>query len=1202
MPRKRKTKPSHLASRRGRLERLEDRRVLAATPIQVLAAGLSGAESMALEVNGQEVRRWSGVGGDFDNRVFQTFDYTHPTTVTADDLAVRMVASAGAGKDLRVDGVRVNGVKYESESADTWSTGGWNNDLQAIVQEYGQSEILYANAGAFFFSSDSSSDILIRAAGATGTERMELRIDNQLVEGWSNIQGSYSGRTFWSYRYTHPTKVSPEQIKVDFVNDGLTPDGQDRNLRVDMVMIDGRRWQSESPNTFSTGTWVDGTIEPNYPASEQLQGNGYFQYSSVAQGGTAMIVAATGASLDETFAINAEGRRAAEFEIQGGSYSNRVFEPYAFVHPRDVSLSDIDVEFLNDAPGRDLRVDAIVVDGVRTEAEDATTFSDATWVGGLGFFSGFVQDERLHRNGALEFGQDPSETGVLSLGATQYTVIEGEEFATIEIVRTGGSRGGVTLDYTTVDGTAIAGQDYTATSGTAVIRDGRGSVTVQIPILDDTQQEGAEAFNVAADRVTGGAFLGQPRTTTVTLLDDDAPNLGDGIGLRGEYFAGRGFGSRLLERTDSQIDFEWGTGSPSPQVSTDDFSVRWTGTVQPLYTETYTFETRTDDGVRLWVDGQRLIDEWQDQAPTAHTGTITLTAGVEYDIRMEYYERGGGAVAELRWSSPSQTREIVPQTQLDSELVIPDDGQFSSETLIASGLQRPTGIDFVEVDGSDYMYISQQDGRVRLAINGVLQSGVVVDYRTPVNNVRDRGLLGMAVHPNLQQNPYLYLLYTYDPPETAGQSGLAAPDKAGNRGSRLTRLTLDASNDYRTVVPGSDVVLLGTNSTWPNISRPDLDSTNDNSIPPSGLLPNGEWIEDILVTDSQSHTIGALDFGSDGSLFVTNGDGTSYGRVDPRTTRVQDLDSLSGKMLRINPLTGDGYADNPFYTGDPTDDRSKVYNYGLRNPFTLAVDPSSGVPYTGDVGWNAWEEINGGRGQNFGWPFYEGGAGNGSQGGDAVNRRTGGYRDLPEAQAFYANGGDAAATPPAWSRSHSAGGVAIVLGDFYTGDEYPSRFDNTLFFTDFGDPTVRAVQLDANGVVTDELVVMGSVGQVIEMSMGPDGRMYYVDLRGQVGRINYQPASPSLVIASTEATDAGPTSFVPAERGAFAATVRPTVPPSTRLAADGALELMLLESMAPTGRPTTETLGDRETEERDQSEEVEEEDDRDEQDAAFASL
>lgn len=1122
--RKRTTPPG----RRLRIERLEGRRVLATTSIQVLAAGVTGTEDVALEIDGVQVQTWQNVQGDAGGRQFVTLSYTHPTSVTADDIAVRFASGSGSAADLRIDGIVVNGVKYESESSRTWSTGAWDTALKAVSPQYGNgslgNEYLYVSGSALYYAASAGSTIEVFAAGATGTEQANLYVNGQVVGQYSNIGGSYDGTSYVRYVYNSPTKVKPEDVRIAFVNDGRTPSGADRNLRVDAITIDGRRYETEAASTYSSGTWKDGSITPSFPQDERLHGDGFFHYSRLGEdgassAGTRLVVYAAGATGTETLNVIGDGAVFGVVDNVAGDYNQRTFQAYGAVHPRTLNLDQIEVAFVNDGKtpsgaDRNLRVGAIVVNGMRHETEDITTFSTGTWRSGLGVQPGFVQDERLHANGVFQFGQDPAAAGVLSLAENQYVVSETAGYVDVSFVRTS-SRGAVTIDYTTVNGPAVAGQDYAARSGTAVFADGQSSATIRIPITNDSALEGAETFNFSADRVTGGAFLGAPRTATITILDDDAPNIGDGIGLLGEYFSGQNFNTPVFQRTDATVGFYWGTASPGNGMPADNFSIRWTGQVQPLYSETYTFETTTDDGVRLWVNDQLVIDKWILQPPTAHAGTIALQAGVKYDIRMEVYEAGERAVAELRWSSASQAKEIIPATQLYSEAVIPTTGQFAGQTLI-SGLTEPTSIDFTNIGGSSYMYIAQKDGRVRLAINGVLQSGVVVDYRTPVNNVRDRGLLGVAVHPDVQTSPYLYLLYTYDPPETQGQSGLAAPDNYGNRGSRLTRLTLDASTGYRTVVPGSDVVLLGTNSTWEYIQA-NQDSTDNMLLPPSGLLPNGEWVEDILVTDSQSHTIGGLTWGPDGSLYVTNGDGTSYGRVDARTTRVQDLDSLSGKLLRINPITGDGYTSNPFYTGDVTDDRSKVFNYGLRNPFRIAVSPQNGLPYVGDVGWQTWEEINVGRGENFGWPFFEGGASNGISGGDGVNRRTGGYQDLPEAAAFYASNPDVEA--PLWSRSHAAGGVAIVLGDFYTGSLYPSQFQNSLFFTDYGDPTIRAITLNSQGALANQYVVTGSVGTVIEMQMGPDGRMYYVDIAGgKVGRIEYQGIATAAIVAEAPAT------------------------------------------------------------------------------------
>ena len=120
----------------------------------------------------------------------------------------------------------------------------------------------------------------------------------------------------------------------------------------------------------------------------------------------------------------------------------------------------------------------------------------------------------------------------------------------------------------------------------------------------------------------------------------------------------------MLTRTDATVDFDWGGGSPDASISSDHFSARWTGQVQAQFSETYTFYANMDDGVRLWVDGKLLIDTWQDQGPTERSGTIDLSAGRKYDLRMDYYENGGGAVAKLLWSSASRGKQIIPQERL----------------------------------------------------------------------------------------------------------------------------------------------------------------------------------------------------------------------------------------------------------------------------------------------------------------------------------------------------------------------------------------------------------------------------------------------------------------------------------------------------------------------------------------------------------
>lgn len=141
-------------------------------------------------------------------------------------------------------------------------------------------------------------------------------------------------------------------------------------------------------------------------------------------------------------------------------------------------------------------------------------------------------------------------------------------------------------------------------------------------------------------------------------------------GLTGTYYDNADFTGTSIKRIDSQVNFDWGNGSPDPTIGPDTFSVRWTGQVQAQYSQTYTFTTRTDDGVRLWVNNQLLIDHWGDQSPSQYSGSLTLQAGVRYDIRMEYYENKYGAVAQLSWSSPSTPKAIIPASQLYPDATI----------------------------------------------------------------------------------------------------------------------------------------------------------------------------------------------------------------------------------------------------------------------------------------------------------------------------------------------------------------------------------------------------------------------------------------------------------------------------------------------------------------------------------------------------
>lgn len=168
--------------------------------------------------------------------------------------------------------------------------------------------------------------------------------------------------------------------------------------------------------------------------------------------------------------------------------------------------------------------------------------------------------------------------------------------------------------------------------------------------LDGLQFDSSEASTVA----------NRPRFS----IAYDAPSA-VGTGLLAEYYTGIAFGALASTRTDATVSFDWGTSAPpGAGVAADNYSVRWSGQVRAAYSQTYTFFTRSDDGVRLWVNGQKVIDNWTQHAAVENSGTVTLAAGQKYAIKLEYYEASGSAVAQLSWSSSSQAKQIIPAAAL----------------------------------------------------------------------------------------------------------------------------------------------------------------------------------------------------------------------------------------------------------------------------------------------------------------------------------------------------------------------------------------------------------------------------------------------------------------------------------------------------------------------------------------------------------
>jgi hypothetical protein len=137
-----------------------------------------------------------------------------------------------------------------------------------------------------------------------------------------------------------------------------------------------------------------------------------------------------------------------------------------------------------------------------------------------------------------------------------------------------------------------------------------------------------------------------------------------GNGLRAELFATADLSGTPVSWVDSTVDFDWFASAPDVRIPKDHWSARWTGQVVPRHSDEYTFWTIADDGVRLWVDGRQIIDDWVPRPPTERQGAIRLEAGRAYAIRFEFFERDLYASASLGWQSARQPREVLPTDRL----------------------------------------------------------------------------------------------------------------------------------------------------------------------------------------------------------------------------------------------------------------------------------------------------------------------------------------------------------------------------------------------------------------------------------------------------------------------------------------------------------------------------------------------------------
>jgi len=293
-------------------------------------------------------------------------------------------------------------------------------------------------------------------------------------------------------------------------------------------------------------------------------------------------------------------------------------------------------------------------------------------------------------------------------------------------------------------------------------------------------------------------------------------------------------------------------------------------------------------------------------------------------------------------------------------------GQFVDE-LYVGGLQNAVGIEW---GPNGDLFVWDRVGHVKVVQGGVLAPTDVIDLSEEVGNWGGHGLLGFALDPDYQATGFIYLLYSVD----------------------YHHLTTFGTPAYNPATSDDFVDTIGRVTRYTVAGNPPV------AIPASRTVLIGEDLTSGFPICSADHSIGALAFGTDGTLLVSCGDGTgapasgtclSDGIIQPKEAignfRAQLVDSLGGKIIRVDPVTGDGLPSNPFYDAlAPRAPRSRVWTLGMRNPFRFTVRPGSGSTnpadgepgslYIGDVGSTDFEELSvvHHAGENLGWPIYEG--------------------------------------------------------------------------------------------------------------------------------------------------------------------------------------------------------------------------------------
>lgn len=641
-------------------------------------------------------------------------------------------------------------------------------------------------------------------------------------------------------------------------------------------------------------------------------------------------------------------------------------------------------------------------------------------------------------------GEAPPPAARMSIGDAR--VDEGDAGAidvTFTVSLDRATEGPVTVDYSTVDGTAATGIDFLGRTGQLTFEPGQTSLTVTVPVVGDAIREGDETFRLELSNLTGAEF--ELAGATATIVDDDPfPQLQVADASASEADADTLPLTFLVNLTaapevSASVDYVVAPGTASPDSDYETVEGTLTFGVG-VASQTITVNILDDD----FEEGPESVVLRFDNAVNAvlPEGAVTGTILDDDDD-----SDGVGLVSR----PTNDTCLAGPTPQSSTQVVLTD--AFPELPAFASPVQlvlppAPAGDDMAPPDSPPpaptVWYVVERGGRVYRYDSSVPAPPDALPEDPPAGltlflDISDRvdasgegGLLSLAFHPDHANNGYVYASYT------APGAPLV---------SVLSRFALTAPA--------------------PDPQAPALDPAS----------------EQVLLTLDQplgNHNGGRIGFGSDGLLYVAFGDGGGAG--DPEG-RAQDLTSLFGSILRLDVDLASPYAipaDNPF-AGNPTCGAGglgaapcpEIWAWGFRNPWQWQFDDATGRLWVGDVGQNAVEEIDVVRGGgNYGWPVREG------------------------SRCFPADSDcdDVGLVAPVAEYAHAQGlGRSVTGGFVYRGTAMPTLAGRYVF-ADFVSGRILALALADDGGYEVEPLTLDAARAPVSFTTDPAGELYVTDI------------------------------------------------------------------------------------------------------------